>query len=200
MDGGAHNHLQHYHFRRQHVSKSAGTLRAQGPRVPHFYPKHLDDFAYVGKYSYALTFSADQRVPRIGGPEAITLVVEQFRRASRECGFCIFVHCIMPDHAHLLVDGKRDESDCRAFIKRAKQYSGYYYKQRYGCRLWQRYGYERVIRDDMERALTIRYYLANPVRAGIVADPRRFVGLGSDVHSVQELIMISEYTDAYAIE
>jgi REP element-mobilizing transposase RayT len=106
----------------------------------------------------------------------------------------------MADHSHLLVDGQRDDSDCRAFIKSAKQYSGYYYKKRYGCRLWQRYGYERVIRDDMERALTIRYFLANPVRAGLVADPCRFAGLGSDAHSIEELMMMSEYTSAYAIE
>ena len=194
------NPLALCHFRRHRATRPVARLMPYRPRVPHFYPKHLDDFPYVGKYSYALTFSADQHMSRMADEQAIALVVAQFRRAAHEEGFCLFLHCIMPDHAHLLVDGRRDDSDCRAFIKRAKQYSGYYYKQRYGCRLWQRYGYERVIRDDMERALTIRYDLANPVRAGIVADPRRFAGLGSDVHSIEELMMISEYTGAYAIE
>ena len=28
----------------------------------------------------------------------------------------------MPDHAHLVVDGERDDSDCLPFIKLAKQY------------------------------------------------------------------------------
>ena len=129
----------------------------------------------------------------------IRLVVEQFRRASRERGFT-FIHCVMPDHAHLVIDGEREDSDCRAFIKAAKQYSAYYYQQRYKRRLWQRYGFERVMRSAMERALTIRYLLANPVRAGIVADPRRFAGLGSEKHTIDELIAISEYTSAYALE
>ena len=168
--------------------------------VPYYYPKHLDDFSYIGKYSYALTFSADQRASKMVDREEIDLVVAQFRRAANEQGFCIFVHCVMPDHAHLIVDGQRDDSNCRTFIKLAKQYSGYYYKRRFARALWQRYSYERVIRNDMERALTIRYLLANPVRAGIVADPRRFGGLGSDVHSIDELIMISEYTSAYCLE
>jgi hypothetical protein len=43
--------------------------------VPHFYPKHFADFPYVGKYSYALTFSADEHVPRMADTDAIALVV-----------------------------------------------------------------------------------------------------------------------------
>ncbi len=168
--------------------------------MPHFYPKHLEDFPYIGRYSYALTFSTEERSPLLRERAAITLVVSSLQRGARETGFTIVVWCAMPDHCHLVIDGERDDADCRAFIRRAKQYSGYYFKQRFGRQLWQRYGYERVIRDDLERALTIRYALANPVRAGFVADPRRFAGLGSDLHTVDELIRISGYTSAYALE
>lgn len=93
-----------------------------------------------------------------------------------------------------------DDSNCLAFIKAAKQFSGYYYKQQYQRQLWQRYGYERVIRDDMERALTIRYVLANPVRAGLVADPRRFRRLGSQKYTIEELMTMSEYSNAYLLD
>jgi REP-associated tyrosine transposase len=168
--------------------------------MPYFYPKHLDSFNYKGRYSYALAFITEQREPLMRDVEVIRLVVPQFVRAGREKGFVVVVHCMMPDHAHLIVDGLRDDSDGLAFIKAAKQYTGYYYKQAYGRRLWQRYGYEHVIRDDMERALTIRYLLANPVRAGIVADPRYFVGLGSEKYTIDELIQISEYTSAYMLD
>lgn len=167
--------------------------------MPHFYPKHLENFDYRGRWSYSLTFSTEDRAPLMRDQQVVRLVVDQFRRASREQGFTI-IHCVMPDHAHLVVDGERDDADCRAFIKAAKQYSGYYYKQRYKRQLWQRYGFERVMRDDMERALSIRYLLANPVRAGIVADPRRFIGLGSEKHTIDELIQISEYTSAYVLD
>ena len=101
----------------------------------------------------------------------------------------------MPDHAHLVVDGERNDSDCLAFIKAAKQYSGYYFKQAYRQRLWQRYGHERFIRDETERALTIRYLLANPVKAGLVSDPREYFGLGSERHTVDELMRMTEYSD-----
>jgi hypothetical protein len=52
----------------------------------------------------------------------------------------------------------------------------------------------------MERALTIRYVLANPVKAGIVADPREFRGLGSQRYSIEELMQISEYSERYLLD
>ena len=38
----------------------------------------------------------------------------------------------MPDHLHLLVEGKSADSDAKQFIARAKQYSGFYYSRRTG--------------------------------------------------------------------
>jgi REP element-mobilizing transposase RayT len=61
----------------------------------------------------------------------------------------------MPDHAHLLVEGLDASSDCLAFVNAAKQYSGYYFAQQTGPTLWQRYGYERVVRDDAEKSQTL---------------------------------------------
>jgi REP element-mobilizing transposase RayT len=168
--------------------------------MPYFYPKHLDNFSYVGRFSYALEFTTEARAPVLDNVDVIDLVMEQLLRAAREQRFTLVAYCLMPDHAHLVIDGDRDDSDCRAFIKAAKQYSGYYFKQRYGTRLWQRYGYERVIRDDMERALTIRYALANPVRAGLVADPRLFRGLGSQPYTIEELMQVSEYSERFLLD
>ena len=51
----------------------------------------------------------------------------------------------MPDHAHLVVEGLDDGAELKRFILRAKQMSGYYYKQRYRTPLWQRYSYEHVL-------------------------------------------------------
>ena len=168
--------------------------------MPHYYPKHLPDFPYLGKLSYALEFTTENRAQLLKENVAIDLVVQQFLRAARERRFLIVTHCVMPDHAHLVVDGERDDSDCLAFIKLAKQYSVYYFKQAFGQRLWQRYGHERFIRDDMERTLTIRYLLANPVRAGLVSDPREYHGLGSQRYTVEELMQISEYSERYLLD
>jgi putative transposase len=168
--------------------------------MPHYYPKHLPDFPYVGRLSYSLEFTTENRDPLLKDDAAIDLVVQQFLRAARETSYAIVAYCLMPDHGHLVIDGERDDSDCLAFIKRAKQYSAYYFKQAFGQRLWQRYGYERFIRDEMERALRIRYLLANPVKAGLVRDPREFRGLGSGRYTVEELLQMSEYSEAHLLE
>ena len=168
--------------------------------MAHFYPKHLPDFPYIGKFSYALEFTTELRASLLKERPAIHLVVQQLLRASRENGFVIVTYCLMPDHAHLVVDGERDDSDCLAFIKAAKQYSGYYFKQAYRRRLWQRYGHERFIRDEMERALTIRYLLANPVKAGFVTDPRDYYGLGSERYTIDDLMQMAEYSEVHALE
>ncbi len=162
--------------------------------MPHFYPTHLRDFPYIGKLSYALEFTTEQRALLLKERPAIDLVVQQFLRAARERGFVIATYCLMPDHAHLVVDGERDDSDCLAYIKAAKQYSGYYFKHAYRQRLWQRYSHERFLRDEVERALTIRYLLANPVKAGLVSDPREHHGLGSERYTVDELMQMTEYS------
>jgi len=94
----------------------------------------------------------------------------------------------MPNHVHLLIEGVTDGSDLRMLIRAAKQYSGYYFKQEYRQKLWQRYGYEHVFRDDMERATTLRYILDNPVASGLVKKPEEYRFIGSDCYTVAELL------------
>jgi REP element-mobilizing transposase RayT len=97
---------------------------------------------------------------------------------------------------HLIVSGLTDDSDAKSFIACAKQYSAFYYKREHGVRVWQRYGFEHFIRDEMELALTIGYVIANPVRAGLVAHPSDYPYLGSSRWSIEQLLEICEYDRA----
>ena len=168
--------------------------------MPYAYPPHLTTFDYVGRHSYAVEFTTDGRAAIFTEAETVNLVYAQFQRAAGEKLFAIIAYCFMPDHVHLVVTGRHATSDCLAFIKAAKQYSGYYFKQQHLRRLWQRYGYERAIRDEMELALTIRYVLANPVKAGLASHPSEYPFLGSDRYTIDELLQWCEYSDACALE
>jgi len=77
----------------------------------------------------------------------------------------------MPDHLHLVVTAKRSDSDLRQFIVRAKQSAGFYFKKAMQKNLWQRYGYERVLRNEEEKTAFIRYVIENPLRAKLVQSP-----------------------------
>jgi putative transposase len=107
-------------------------------------------------------------VPAFASAAAVDLVLAQILRAANECRFAVLAYCFMPDHLDLLVKGECEASDGKAFIKRAKQYSGYYYsKANDGRKLWQRYGYDQVLRDDEDTVDVVRYILSNPVKAGL---------------------------------
>ena len=101
----------------------------------------------------------------------------------------------MPDHVHLLVSGLTEDSDCRAFIRAMKQYTGYYFRKATGRALWQRYGYEHVLRSDLERATTIRYILDNPLRAGLAKRLEDYPFLGSERYTVEELVAQATLSD-----
>jgi REP-associated tyrosine transposase len=156
--------------------------------VSHPYPPHMEKFSYVGKYRYFLTLCTYDRRPYFERSEVVQLVREQILRATTQEQFLCIAYCYMPDHLHLLVEGVTDGADLRMFIKAAKQYSGYYFKQLHGQQLWQRYGYEHVLRDDIERATTLRYILDNPVNCGLTKEPEEYPFLGSDCYSVEELL------------
>jgi len=87
-------------------------------------------------------------------------------------------------------------SDCKRFISRAKQYSGFYYSRQYDKQqLWQRYCFERVLRSDEATRGVARYIVANPVRAGLVSQPEDYPFVGSCVVTLRELLeAVSETT------
>src|SRR5436190_4625102 len=92
----------------------------------------------------------------------IEVVREQILRAATDDSFAVIAYCFMPDHVHLLVEASSDASDCLRFIKRAKQFSGFRDRQHFGERLWQRYGYERTLRNQEGTLAVAKYIVENP--------------------------------------
>jgi len=160
--------------------------------MPDRTPGHLTTFSYVGLYRYSLTFCCHNRQRRFDEKTAVDLVLSQIRRAANDEWFAISAYCFMPDHLHLIIEARDTTSNALKFIKRAKQFSGFYYKQKYHEPLWQRYGYEHVLRDDDDVRRAARYIFENPVRASLVSSPQNYPYLGSDTHSVNELLQYPE--------
>jgi putative transposase len=151
-------------------------------------PGHLKSFDYRGLHRYSLTFCTDYRRSIFVDAGAVTLVHQQILRAAAQEHFAVIAYCFMPDHLHLLIEGLDDNADGLRFIKLAKQYSGFYYSQANRHKLWQRYGFEHVLQEDELTLVVTRYILRNPVRAGLVDDPRKYPFLGSETHSLEHLL------------
>ena len=94
----------------------------------------------------------------------------------------------MPDHLHLLVKAQRDDCNLKRFISRGKQYSGFYFKRTMKQTLWQRYGYERVLRNEADTIVFARYIVENPVRAGLVVSTLDYPFWGSSTRLREELL------------
>jgi REP element-mobilizing transposase RayT len=73
---------------------------------------------------------------------------------------------LMPNHLHWLI---RDASELPDVVDRFKSYSTQRaWSAGHGGRLWQRSYFDALVRDRDMVAVTARYDLANPVRAGLV--------------------------------
>jgi len=153
------------------------------------YPKHLAGFAYVGLHRYFLTFCTHGRQPLFADPGVVLLVSTQILRAAAMHAFDVTAYCFMPDHVHLVVEGRQEGSDLRAFLARAKQYSGFEYaRNARRKKLWQRYSFERVLRTNEATQMVVRYVLENPVRRGIVEHPQQYEFIGSSIYTMSELL------------
>jgi putative transposase len=152
------------------------------------YPQHLKAFDYVGLSRYFLTFCTAGRRQHFVDHERVDLVLGHVLQVAVDTGFAIVAYCFMPDHLHLLIEAQTESSDCLRFIKRAKQFSGYYFKRRFSTPLWQRYRYEHVLRGDEVTLSIARYIVENPVRAGLAARVEGYPFVGSTVHTIGEIL------------
>jgi putative transposase len=164
-----------------------GTRLAQPTRVSQ-YPEHQRTIDYRGPHRYFLTFCTHERRPHFADGLTVDLTRTQFLRAATEERCSVIAYCFMPDHVHLLIEGEREDVDLKRFIKSAKQYSGFYFTRQRRERLWQRYGFERVLRNEEATPDVVRYTIANPVRAGLVAVPMDYPFWGSFRYTREELL------------
>jgi len=147
----------------------------------------LQTFDYLGKYRYFLTFCTHDRGKLFVSHSVVEPARQQILEPASAHDFSIPAYVFMPDHAHLLVEGLAESSDMKAFVKLAKQNSGYHYKRDCGRRLWQPGYYDRVLRDGESTLSVMWYILSNPVRANLVAQWEDYPFLGSTTHAISEI-------------
>lgn len=95
----------------------------------------------------------------------------------------------MPDHLHLLLEGRFANSDLKRFVSSYKQHTGYRYKlyvaqgfspaQLGQLKLWQTSYYDHVLRKDEDILDIARYILNNPTRKKLVKHFLEYKFVGS---------------------
>jgi len=128
----------------------------------------LKDFSYKGCYRYFITICAHNKNSIFTEKNLTDDILRDLEKISDKHKFSVWVYCFMPDHLHLLVEGKNESSDLNKFISEFKQVTGFKYSKRSKEKLWQINYYEHVLRGDEDTKKVAYYIFDNPARKGLV--------------------------------
>jgi putative transposase len=147
----------------------------------------LKSFSYRGLHRYLITLTTSSRLRYFAVAEDAGALASQIPPFFSARHFEVVAYCIMPDHVHLVLEGRSDDADLRETIRVWKQVTSYEWKQRTASPLWQPGFHDRVLREGDDARPIVRYVLYNPVRAGLVVTAADYPWSGSLRFTVAEL-------------
>jgi putative transposase len=92
------------------------------------------------------------------------------------------VYLFMPDHGHLILQGKKENSNTWKCMVAFKRKSGYWLSKNKPDLKWQKDFYDHVLRKDEDIIKQVKYVLHNPVRKGLVENWKESPYKGSTIH------------------
>ena len=139
----------------------------------------LARYKYVGPHSYFVTLCCERRRRVFANSERAAWLVEKLREKSDEHGFEVLAYCVMPDHFHVLAQGKDYASDLLAFVQGLKQTTAHEYLKTEHVTLWQKKYYDHILRGNGSADRVAAYIWLNPVRKGMCNTPAAYPYAGS---------------------
>ena len=145
-------------------------------RLPSATKEEGHHFTYVGRFRYAITMPVRRGVRVFVTEEAVKGVHDRLIAVARQTEFEVIAYCYLPEKLSIIVGGKEDTSDLRAFLKTLRATTA---ELTPGAPLWSRHYLERVVRkgEDMKRVAHELYRL--PVVAGLAKQPSEYPYQGS---------------------
>jgi REP element-mobilizing transposase RayT len=116
----------------------------------------------------------------------------QLLEIGNKAAFSVLAYCFMPDHVHLLVEGRAEHADLKKFISAFKQQTGFAHKKATGNTLWQVSYYDRTLRSEDDLQVLADYVFMNPVKAGLVSDPYTYPLSGGSYFSRRPVDVVPE--------
>lgn len=155
-------------------------------------PGRLREFQYIGFNTYFLTICTERRHRAFDVQSFGEWAVSQLLLQANARRFAVIAYCLMPDHAHLLLQGQSDAANLRSMILSWNTLTGHQWRQRFGGRLWQTGYYDHVLRDGESHLAVSRYILMNPVRAGLVTNAEDYALSGSSEYEVRDILAAAQ--------
>jgi putative transposase len=97
------------------------------------------------------------------------IVIDELLKAAKDVRFRILCYCLMPDHLHVIVSPGESTLTLSKFLNIFKGRTTAVFRERKDLKkIWQRSGFDHVIRTEENLKGVIKYIRNNPVRKGIV--------------------------------
>ena len=124
---------------------------------------------------YLITATTKQRRPLFLDSDLGNLASASIAAASHWPDARLLAWVLMPDHLHMLIELGAKES-LALVVQRIKSVSAAAVNRHPGREgpLWQRAFHDHALREDEDVLVAARYVVANPIRAGLVADIRDY--------------------------
>jgi putative transposase len=148
----------------------------------------LDLRAYSGVRNTVLTACVHERRQVFTSNEIVESILSHLEKTLEVFECSAPVYCFMPDHLHLMIHGQTDSSSAVKAMTSFKTITGRWYQQNVGQRLWQKSFYDHIVRDYEDWKKQLLYIYSNPVRAGLVLDPRDYPFSGAIGHDIAAVL------------
>jgi REP element-mobilizing transposase RayT len=80
---------------------------------------------YVGRKIFFITICSENRRVIFRNPLRAETAIESLKSISTSMDILVHAFCVMPDHVHVLLEGKNATSDVLRFVAQWKQSTGY---------------------------------------------------------------------------
>jgi putative transposase len=141
---------------------------------------------YIGHHIIAFTLCLRERKSGFTDHNTVKIFSNILLEEASRYQSNIHIYLFMPDHLHLIVEGKSDTSNIQKMINTFKQRTGYWFYKHRPELCWQKDYYDHIIRNHEDLRKQIEYILNNPIRKGIISDWRAFPHKNSTVHNFND--------------
>jgi len=148
------------------MSEDRDEMREKHHRMPREF--------YIGKIFVSFTLCVRDDIRIFTSQNLVASLVDILATVVHKRRCAAPVYCFMPEHLHLTMEGKSDDSDLWAAAVEFKQRSGYWLYGNKSPGRWQKDFHDHIIRKYEDLKAHILYSLENPVRRGIVSDWRQY--------------------------
>jgi putative transposase len=151
--------------------------------------KHrLGEELYRGEIVCSFTICVRNRVALFVSNEIFKIFEQKLldSLSRNNCGAQIYL--FMPDHCHLLIEGRNEDADLWRAVVEFKQKTGFWLSRNGFKTSWQKDFFDHILRRDEDVLMQTRYILNNPCRQGIADDWRRYPLKGSTIYDFSESV------------